>query len=252
MNQAEQAAWRDRFRLKFGAMRVKYPHFNLGSYDESEALDIQYERYIRCLRQLKNQHNLKTWRLYLVAFWVAIEFFVCKIVQLDLSGFAYNQLLEYQTYEEIMMEMQDVGIGIGEDWHPLTKLLMMTLLQAVVFIIIKLASTHLGPAIGGLLKTGINGAIQSANEVPATIREMENVGGVPGAAPAAPGATTGAPTAPATGGGLGGLAGLASGLDLGALAATFAAQFSAPAATPTPAQQQQATSRRRAGPVFTG
>lgn len=86
------------------------------------------------------------------------------VLGLDMGGYTLNQLILMNNYETLLEELGEESYGaVGSNWPVQIRIIFMAVVNALVFIIIKLCSTYLGPALGGTIQNIINSMMTQEN-----------------------------------------------------------------------------------------
>lgn len=86
-----------------------------------------------------------------------IELFCVKILGLKLGGYTFNQLALMNKYEKLLVELGEKSYGsLGSTWPVEARIIFMSLFNAVIFLVIRLFSSYLGPGLGDILQQIVN------------------------------------------------------------------------------------------------
>jgi hypothetical protein len=100
---------------------------------------------------------VEKWKIVLVVIWFGIELLFTKVLGLNLSGYGMNQISILSVYERLIYEFVEKGKGnIGAGLAPEVKILLFTVVGAIIFLIIKYISNWMGPMVGNALQGLIN------------------------------------------------------------------------------------------------
>lgn len=214
MTEEEQARWHADYNVKFGILRNAYPEFNIPFFDTSVNLEVKHQHYERYVHQIHIDNSVGSYQVYLLILFACIELFCVKILGLNLSGYTFNQLSLMNKYEKLLIELGEKSYGsIGSSWPVEARIIFMSLFNALIFLVIRLFASYLGPGMGDILQQIVNSFM--TREDPADqIKKGQRiaVGGAPAAQP-----EQGVPEPPPAQGGfdfgslLGGLGGLFGG-----------------------------------------
>jgi hypothetical protein len=188
----EKAHYRAQFTTQFGILRNNWPNYHIPDIDPNSSLEEIHAQYDVYRKHLQITYDVNQYKMYLAFFWMAIELVLTNILGLKVGGFCISQLMSMQHYHHILMELgeenyQASSEGIGgyrSSWSPITNLLYVTLVNAVVFILLKMASNYFSAETQQAIMNFINGLLSgnpmNANEV--LLGQAPNTHG-PGALP---------------------------------------------------------------------
>jgi len=212
MNDIEIAECHADFRVKFGILRNAFPEMNIPNYDDDVNLKIKHAHYVRYLRHIHVDNSISNYRLYLIVFWLGLELFGVKVLGLSVSGFTQRQFESMRQYEHLLQELgEKSNTSIGSEWPVEVRILFMSLVNAIVFVIIKYLADWAGPSLGPMLENFIqsilsNGMGSPAESGPDPSENRSSGSGLPDPQPSAGGFNMG-------------------GLDMGSLISNFGTMF---------------------------
>ncbi len=136
MTPEEQIKRRSTLNLQFEILRDSWKHYGIkfdmpGPDETLPNMAIRYKQYVRYI-MAKSGADL--YKLLLVLFWLAIEF-VCVKIGLKASGYTMMQLELYDLYHTMLIEMGEAQ-GFGEGWAPWIRILVISVVTAVAFILL--------------------------------------------------------------------------------------------------------------------
>jgi hypothetical protein len=212
MNDIEIAECHADFRVKFGILRNAFPEMNIPNYDDDVNLKIKHAHYVRYLRHIHVDNSISNYRLYLIVFWLGLELFGVKVLGLSVSGFTQRQFESMRQYEHLLQELgEKSNTSIGSEWPVEVRILFMSLVNAIVFVVIKYLADWAGPSLGPMLENFIqsilsNGMGNPAESGPDPSENRSSGSGLPDPQPGAGGFNMG-------------------GLDMGSLISNFGTMF---------------------------
>lgn len=119
---------------------------NIPDYDDTIGLRAIHAMYDRYVKQIHIEKSAGTYKIYLTLLFLGIEFIGIKIFKLNIGGYTLNQLSQMNRYEKMLIELGEENIlNPGGDWPPLVRIVILAAINCVVFLIIKLIWTYLGP-----------------------------------------------------------------------------------------------------------
>ncbi|GAH45396.1 unnamed protein product, partial [marine sediment metagenome] len=200
------------YNVKFGILRNAYPEFNIPFFDTTVGLEIKHQHYERYVHQIHIDNSVGTYQVYLLILFACVELFCVKILGLNLGGYTLNQLTLTSKYDKLLVELGEKSYGsMGSSWPVEARIIFMSLFNALIFLVIRLFASYLGPGIGDVLQQVVNSFM--AREDPSDqIKKAQRIA-IGGDAPEA----SGVPDVPENSGGfdfssiLGGLSGMFGG-----------------------------------------
>ena len=160
MSPIDQARYRGQFNVLLGMLRERYPHYNIPHFADDVSLDIIHGYYESYHFHFSIRDTVDKWKIALICIWFGIELFFTKGLGLNLGGYGVNQVSMMPTYERLLYEFVEKGRGnIGAGLSPEVKILLLTVVSAVIFLIIKYISDWMGPMVGNILQNLINNLI---------------------------------------------------------------------------------------------
>nr|QBK90764.1 MAG: topoisomerase II-associated protein [Pithovirus LCPAC201] len=160
MSPMDQARYRGQFNVLFGMLRERYPHYNIPNFPDDVSLDVMHGYYESYHFHFSIRDTVDKWKLALICVWFGIELLFTKGLGLNLGGYGMNQVSMMATYERLLYEFVEKGRGnIGAGLSPEVKILLLTVVSAVVFLIIKYISDWMGPMAGNLIQSLVNNLI---------------------------------------------------------------------------------------------
>ena len=156
MSEVEKARWHADFNIKFGILREAYPQFNIPHYDDTVSLSVKHNHYERYVRQIHVDNSVGTYKFYLMLLFIGIELFCVKILGLDFGGYTINQLTMLNKYERLLIELGEKSYSsTGSSWPVEVRIVMMSLFNALVFLVVKLAAAYM-PVLGDFIQQIVN------------------------------------------------------------------------------------------------
>ena len=149
----EQARWRSDFRVKMAILREAYPKFRIPEFPEATALEVIHQHYERYVHQVHVDNSVGNYKTYLFIFFAGVELFCVKVLGLDMGGYLINQLSMMNRYERLLVELgEKTNVSVESSWPVEARIAGLALLNAVIFLVVKLVASYFGPALGGALQ----------------------------------------------------------------------------------------------------
>ena len=157
MSEADKAKWSADFNVKFGILREAYPEFDIPYFDNSTALDVKHQHYDRYVKQIHIDNSVGNYRVYLLVLFAGIELFCVKVLGLDMSGYTINQLRLMNKYDRLLIELgEKTFTSVGSDWPVEARIVVMALFNGIIFLVVRLFASYLGPGLGDMMQNMVN------------------------------------------------------------------------------------------------
>ena len=150
IKEREEYLWRFRIlKKKYGRnVNVNIPEWN--DYSELSMMKTSYERTIR---ELYLDDTVETYRTYLVGSWIVMEYVCTEYANIDLGGFAIQQIHMMYKYDSLLIELGEKSCERWTTNLPVeVRLIGMILLQAAIFYLGKILTEKMGKSVGELFK----------------------------------------------------------------------------------------------------
>jgi len=171
IKEREEYLWRFRIlKKKYGRnVNVQIPEWN--DYSELSMMKTSYERTIR---ELYLDDAVETYRTYLVGSWIVMEYVCTEYVNIDLGGFAIQQIHMMYKYDSLLIELGEKSCERWTTNLPVeARLIGMVLLQAALFYLGKIVSDKMGKSVGELFK-GMTGQPPTEENTRAKPKDGDN------------------------------------------------------------------------------
>ena len=176
MTEQQQAAWHADFNIKLGILRNAYPKFDIPHLDENVPLEIKHQHYERYVQQIHLDNSVGNYKFYLLILFAIIELICVKVLGLDLGGYTINQLTMLNKYERLLIELGEKSYApSGSEWPVEVRIVMLSLFNAVVFLVIRLFASYLGPGVGDVLQQIVN-AFMNNEDASSHIKKAQKIG----------------------------------------------------------------------------
>jgi hypothetical protein len=146
----EQAQHRANFQMRFSIIQNDWPHMGIVSPSNDMSLEQIHGMYEMYVRHILISQDTDSYKIYMVLGWLLIEA-GCAYVGLNIKGYTLMQMQCMNRYERLLVELGEskylaVGgsAGYQSTWPVELRILFISLVNAVVFIVLKLLSNYLG------------------------------------------------------------------------------------------------------------
>ena len=162
MKPSEQARWHTDYDIKFAKLRKLFPDYNIPYFDSSVNLEIKHRNYERYLQQVQIDRGTSRWKGYLLFFLGLIEIICVKGLGLDMSGFFFDQISTMISYESMLMELGEKSqTSFGASWPVEIRIVLLSLVNAIIFVGIRLFSSHFGAGLANIIKQMIKAVMNN-------------------------------------------------------------------------------------------
>lgn len=152
VKEKEEYLWRFRILKKQYKSRT-FPEFN--EHDDLHLMKTSYERIIR---EIQLEGNIESYRMYLTAGFMAMEYLCTNWMGINLKGFATAQMMAMDKYDRHLVELGERSYNRwGSNLPVEIRLLGMIILQAGVFWFANFLSSSSGPAMASMFSGLMNG-----------------------------------------------------------------------------------------------
>lgn len=146
MTLVEQKKARKTFKNRFELLRDSWKNYNIPEIDEDTPLDEIHEQYEYYVKNIQIKENSGKYKVYMVLLWLGIEF-VCAKLGLNISGYTMLQLKTMNKYERLLIKLGERNYKYTSSeestWPVEFDLIFMALVNAIIFIFIKLVCDYL-------------------------------------------------------------------------------------------------------------
>ena len=163
-NEKEEYIWR------FKILKKKYKNRKeIADYNEHDDLFTMKQTYDRTLREIQLEDNCESYRMYLFGGFMLMEFVSNNWLDIDLTGFAAQQMLMQDKYDRMLIELGEKSYNRwGSNLPVEIRLIGFIILQAGIFYLGKVIAEKGGGAMADIFRmfTGVTPAATAANAAP--------------------------------------------------------------------------------------
>ena len=167
-----QAQHRANFVTRFGILREAWPHYNIPNIPETMALEEIHAQYDIYVRHIRINQDVDQYKVYMVIMWLIIEL-TCTKIGLNAGGYTISQMSSMSKYERLLIELGETkyqetgGVGTGQNsWSPEVRLLFMSMVNALTFIIVKTLSSYIGEGIANSIVDALSSYLSGSPPQP--------------------------------------------------------------------------------------
>lgn len=150
IKEKEEYIWRFRILKKqYGRNSA----INIPDWNEHSDLHIMKTSYERTIRELYLDDAVETYRTYLFAGWMIMEYVCTQIIHIDLRGFTLQQTKMMHKYDRMLIELGEKSYTRwGMNLPVEVRLLGLILFQAAVFYLGKVLTDKFGSNVAELFR----------------------------------------------------------------------------------------------------
>lgn len=127
--------------FKLQLLKQSYKDFEFNEMDEftmHSNYDEMVEKYDMILKKVSIDKDVSSYRGYLTTAFYAIEHFIAPWLQVDMTGFAQEQIVHMTKYDALLIELGEKHyIPSGSQWPVEVRLLGLICMQTALFVISK-------------------------------------------------------------------------------------------------------------------
>lgn len=126
------------YLLRFKMLKKKYPQVVVDEFNEHSDIDMMVGAYNRTIKELNVDMAVQHYQSILFVGFYAVEWGVSKVIGIDLSGFAAQQIASINKYNHLLIELGERSYSnFGSSLPVEVRLFGMILFQAGLFYISK-------------------------------------------------------------------------------------------------------------------
>jgi hypothetical protein len=124
---------------KFAILKRKYKDFKMPDLSPYSDIGTMKRTYESAVKQLHLDSNVETYKKYLIGGFSLTQFLFTKFLKIDMTGFAEQQILSMNQYEQILVEIGEKSyFKTPSQMAPEFKLVLLIGFNAVIFLISKM------------------------------------------------------------------------------------------------------------------
>ena len=137
--------------FKFKILRKRYKEANIPDYSMYTDIKTLEQEYSSLTRQLSLDATVENYKKYLTIGILLVEWGFKYMGINDIDGFAQQQLLSMNQYEQLLFEIGEKNYMTSLNWPPEVKLLGMIFINGVMFVGFKMVCKIAGSSVTNLL-----------------------------------------------------------------------------------------------------
>lgn len=154
-SEQEEEDLKREYIYKIQILKKSYPTANFSNVEDFNIhtdLEFMKKEYDSTVRSLSLDSTVDNWKTWLMYGFVATEFIMGKFLNLDMEGFASQQMLNINKYDKLLIELGEKSYLKGPSKLPVElRLLLMIITQAGFFLLTKLLMKKTGSDILGMV-----------------------------------------------------------------------------------------------------
>ncbi len=146
---------RQEYLWRFRILKKKYKNIKVPDFSDYSDVKLMKVSYDRTLKEVMLDENVETFRMYLVATWIVLEFVATKYLRINLSGFTNAQQKSMHKYESLLIELGEKRRRStwGSNWPVEARLIAVVVFQAAFFYLTKIISDQVGDSVSSLFSS---------------------------------------------------------------------------------------------------
>ena len=161
---------------KIRLLKKKYPNGNIGNIEDFTVhSDLEHMRkeYDSTVRNLTLDSNVENWKTWLMYGFVGTEYVLGKFLNLDMEGFASQQMVNMNKYDKLLIEIGEKNYVKGPSKLPVeVRLVLMIITQAAFFLVTKMLMKKTGADLLGMFNSAATSSNQPHGQNPEKRRKM--------------------------------------------------------------------------------
>jgi hypothetical protein len=150
--------------FKYEVLRRMHPNASIPEFTLYSDPKLMSQKYEMLTKKLSLDSSVENWKRYMIVFVMGCEVVLGKI-NFDMEGFAQQQIMSMNTYDQLLVEMAEKSyVPSGSKWSPEIRLFMMLTMNVVLFVVSKMIFKKTGTNLLGTINSMTNTAERSMKE----------------------------------------------------------------------------------------
>ena len=150
--------------FKYEVLRRMHPNASIPEFTLYSDPKLMSQKYEMLTKKLSLDSSVENWKRYMIVFVMGCEVVLGKI-NFDMEGFAQQQIMSMNTYDQLLVEMAEKSyVPSGSKWSPEIRLFMMLTMNVVLFVVSKMIFKKTGTNLLGTINSMNNTAERSMKE----------------------------------------------------------------------------------------
>jgi len=150
--------------FKYEVLRRMHPNASIPEFTMYSDSNLMSQKYEMLTKKLSLDTSVENWKRYMIVFVMGCEVVLGKI-NFDMEGFAQQQIMSMNTYDQLLVEMAEKSyVPSGSKWSPEIRLFMMLTMNVVLFVVSKMIFKKTGTNLLGTINNMTNTVERSMKE----------------------------------------------------------------------------------------
>jgi hypothetical protein len=150
--------------FKYEVLRRMHPNASIPEFTLYSDPKLMSQKYEMLTKKLSLDSSVENWKRYMIVFVMGCEVVLGKI-NFDMEGFAQQQIMSMNTYDQLLVEMAEKSyVPSGSKWSPEIRLFMMLTMNVVLFVVSKMIFKKTGTNLLGTINSMTNTTERSMKE----------------------------------------------------------------------------------------
>lgn len=139
--------------FKYEVLRRMHPNASIPEFTLYSDPKLMSQKYEMLTKKLSLDSSVENWKRYMIVFVMGCEVVLGKI-NFDMEGFAQQQIMSMNTYDQLLVEMAEKSyVPSGSKWSPEIRLFMMLTMNVVLFVVSKMIFKKTGTNLLGTINS---------------------------------------------------------------------------------------------------
>ncbi len=137
--------------FQYEVLKRMHPGASIPEFTQYSDPKLMAQKYDMLAKKLSLDSSVDSWKRYMIIFVMGCEVVLGKL-NFDVEGFAQQQIMSMNTYDQLLVEMAEKSyVPTGQKWPVEIRLLMMLTMNVVLFIVSKLIMKRTGTNLLGTI-----------------------------------------------------------------------------------------------------
>ena len=161
MSETEKGKQRAIYSARYELLRSSWG-YDVPPIREDQPLELIAETYEQYIKDIKIRNGIDTYKVYLVIFWLGIEYLATQKLKIDASGYTIKQMESMNKYERMLIELgeknyRDTGVvEMTSSWPIEAQIIFTSLANMLVLIVIKWLSNYMPSNMADIIANSLS------------------------------------------------------------------------------------------------